>query len=275
MKGWRITILLPWDIARLFHRGLKSTYNLDKEIRPFIFQNPLGTDWTLIWQISAQPNAHLRILTSHTCGCAERCAAHRGQWIANLKPQCGGRRWRTGPPDVKGGRSKPTWSLPVTGISKGNRSMATMPPGPPLTLSSPGPPVSSCLILDMRWSEGKPHGVEPLGISKAGHTVSARLMESQIWHQPTGSVWGELRKGQWPLLTPMPDTSASPCMLLMLFKLPPRCWSSEGLSLSRWVCVWVLEEELLGAPAVSSTYSILSQFCSQELWGLIFLALEP
>ena len=34
-------------------------------------------------------------------------------------------------------------------------------------------------------------GVEPLWISKVSHTVLARLMESQIWHQPTGCMgWG-------------------------------------------------------------------------------------
>ena len=46
---------------------------------------------------------------------------------------------------------------------------------------------------------------ESLGISKAGQTVLARLMESQIWHQLAGSValLGEgSEKGQWPLLTP-------------------------------------------------------------------------
>ena len=49
-------------------------------------------------------------------------------------------------------------------------------------------------------------GVEPLWISKVGHTVLARLMDSQIWHQLT-SLWGEgFKKGQWPLLTLMPDT---------------------------------------------------------------------
>ena len=37
--------------------------------------------------------------------------------------------------------------------------------------------------------------VEPLCISKLGHTVLARLMESQIWHQPTGSVRGGFSKG--------------------------------------------------------------------------------
>ena len=38
-------------------------------------------------------------------------------------------------------------------------------------------------------------GVEPLWTSKVGHTVLATLMESQIWHQPTGSVRGGFSKG--------------------------------------------------------------------------------
>ena len=38
-------------------------------------------------------------------------------------------------------------------------------------------------------------GVEPLWISKVGHAVLGRSMESQIWHQPTGSVGGGLSKG--------------------------------------------------------------------------------
>ena len=47
-------------------------------------------------------------------------------------------------------------------------------------------------------------GTESLGISRVGQTVLARLMESQVWHQPAGSVvlWGDSsEKGQWPLLT--------------------------------------------------------------------------
>ena len=47
------------------------------------------------------------------------------------------------------------------------------------------------------------------------------------------------------------------------------------MSLSRPVLVRVFKEELLGAPAVSYTDSIPTGFCSQKLWGLIFLALEP
>ena len=38
-------------------------------------------------------------------------------------------------------------------------------------------------------------GMESLGISKVGQTVLTRLMESQIWHQPAGSVQGGFRKG--------------------------------------------------------------------------------
>ena len=38
--------------------------------------------------------------------------------------------------------------------------------------------------------------------------------------------------------------------------------------------MWVPEEELLRAPAASSTESIPTGFHSQKLWGLSFLALE-
>ena len=64
-------------------------------------------------------------------------------------------------------------------------------------------------------------GAESLGISKVGQTVLARL----IWHQLAGSValWGEgLEKGQWSLLTLMPDNSVPPCMLWVPFKLLPQ-----------------------------------------------------
>ena len=43
------------------------------------------------------------------------------------------------------------------------------------------------------WTH-KLSGAEPLGISKAGHTVLTRLMKSHIWHQPTCSVVGGLSK---------------------------------------------------------------------------------
>ena len=38
-------------------------------------------------------------------------------------------------------------------------------------------------------------GAESLGISKAGQTVLASLMESQMWHQLAGSVGRCFRKG--------------------------------------------------------------------------------
>ncbi|KAF6104168.1 hypothetical protein HJG60_011186 [Phyllostomus discolor] len=44
--------------------------------------------------------------------------------------------------------------------------------------------------------------MEPQMISRAGQTVFARLMGSQIWYQPAGSVavWEDSsEKGQWPL----------------------------------------------------------------------------
>ena len=39
--------------------------------------------------------------------------------------------------------------------------------------------------------------------------------------------------------------------------------------------MWVPQEELLRTAESSSTNSIPAGFCSQKLWGLIFLALEP
>ena len=73
-------------------------------------------------------------------------------------------------------------------------------------------------------------GVEPLGISKAGQTVLARLMESQIWHQLAGSVAlleEGSERGQWPLLTLMSGTPVSPSMPLVPFQMLPKCLCSE------------------------------------------------
>ena len=52
----------------------------------------------------------------------------------------------------------------------------------------------------------KSGGEESLGISKAGQTVLARVMESQIWHQLVSSFMEDLEQGQWLLLALMPDT---------------------------------------------------------------------
>ena len=62
---------------------------------------------------------------------------------------------------------------------------------------------AGCCLFDRIW-EARPAiimekklrcchklgGVESLGIFKVGHTILAMLMESQIWHQPIGSVGG-------------------------------------------------------------------------------------
>ena len=73
---------------------------------------------------------------------------------------------------------------------------------------------------------------ESLVISKVGHTVSARL--SLRYGTSLPALWREgLEKGQWPLLALISDTSVSPCMLLVTFKLPLWFWGSEGASLSR------------------------------------------
>ena len=120
------------------------------------------------------------------------------------------------------------------------------------------------------WAH-KLSGVEPLWTSKVGHTVLATLMESQIWHQPTGSVWGGLSKGQWPLL--------SPCQTLQSVSVYHwyawNCHASTGAQ-REWV--WVGESMCgfvpLRVSPVSSTDSIPSGFCNQKFWGLIFLAQE-
>ena len=60
-------------------------------------------------------------------------------------------------------------------------------------------------------------GTESQGISRAGQTVVARLMESQIWHQPASSValWGEgSEKGQWPLPAFLSERKLSPSSCL-------------------------------------------------------------
>ena len=38
--------------------------------------------------------------------------------------------------------------------------------------------------------------------------------------------------------------------------------------------MWIPQEELLRGPVASSPNSIPADFCSQKLWGLIFLSLE-
>ena len=104
---------------------------------------------------------------------------------------------------------------------------------------------------DLGWAHKKLGGVKSQVISTAGQTVLASLMESQICHLPASSVvlLGEgSEKGQLSLpnflcgrkcpLTSvlMPDTSVPPFMPLVPFQLLLWCWSSEGVSLSKFMC---------------------------------------
>ena len=85
-----------------------------------------------------------------------------------------------------------------------------------------------------RGQAQKQHGEKSLGVSTVGQTVSARLMGVSDMAPACQLCGGEgLEKGQWPLLALMPDTSVSSSMSLVPFKLPPRRWSSEGVSVSR------------------------------------------
>ena len=92
-------------------------------------------------------------------------------------------------------------------------------------------------------------GIESQGISSAGQTVLAKLMESKIWHLSASSMalWVQKRdnglclpfcceKSVLQAPTLMPDTSGPPCVPLVPYKLPPWCWSSEGMGLSKFMC---------------------------------------
>ena len=83
------------------------------------------------------------------------------------------------------------------------------------------------------WWACKLGKAESLGISKMSQIVLSKLMESQ-YGTSLAALFGEgLENGQWSLLTLIPDTSVSPCIPVLPFKLLPQCWSSEGVSLSR------------------------------------------
>ena len=94
-------------------------------------------------------------------------------------------------------------------------------------------------------------GTKPQWLPRVGQIALARLMETQIWHWPAGSValgGGVperdnslclpfcLRENCPPALTLMPDTSVPPAMSLVPFKLLPQCWGSERVGLSKSMC---------------------------------------
>ena len=100
------------------------------------------------------------------------------------------------------------------------------------------------------WKSHWAHNLDGTGsqeISRVGETLSARLMETQIWCLPASSVGGRgYRAGQqrnngsastavWekaspPALALRPDGSVTPHMSQMPFELLPKYWSSEGVS---------------------------------------------
>ena len=116
--------------------------------------------------------------------------------------------------------------------------------------------------------------VEPLWISKVGHTVLTRLMESQMWLQPINFVGEELSKGA--MASAGPDARHSSLLLYTTGALQAATLVLElSGSKSKYMSpVGFPQEELLRAPAASSTNPIPTAFCSQKLGVLIFLILE-
>ena len=64
-------------------------------------------------------------------------------------------------------------------------------------------------------------GTESLGISNAGQTLLARLMESQIWHQLATSVWGGFRKGTMASARPDARHFSSSLYATVAFRAAP------------------------------------------------------
>ena len=72
----------------------------------------------------------------------------------------------------------------------------------------------------------------------------------------------------------MSDTSVPPCMPLVPFKLLPWYWDSEGVGLSKSICRF-FKGNSLGLQKFLPLTQALLFFCSQKLWGFIFLGLTP
>ena len=105
-------------------------------------------------------------------------------------------------------------------------------------------------------------GVESLGISKAGQTVLARLMESHMWHQFARSVGGGFRKGRM--------ASAPLDARHFSFSLYTTGVFQAGNPV---IELRGSESEKVSPCVGSSTDPIPTGFCSHTLWELIFLAL--
>ena len=116
---------------------------------------------------------------------------------------------------------------------------------------------------------------ESLGISKVCQTVLARLNESQIWHPLASSVVGMFRK--WIMASAHLEATHFSFLLCTTgtFQAATLALELRG-SESEYVspCMGSLRGTAWGS-RVSSTNSIPTGFCSQKLWGPIFLALGP
>ena len=112
---------------------------------------------------------------------------------------------------------------------------------------------------------------QSLGISKVGQTVLTRLMESQIWHLLASCVTllGEgLEKGQWLARHFSFSQYATDAFQAATLVLELKRSKSESVS----PCVGSLRGTFGLQQFLPN--SIPAGIFSQELWGLIFLALE-
>ena len=118
-----------------------------------------------------------------------------------------------------------------------------------------------------------------------------RLMESQIWCLPARSValllhWRRAQTKDNGLFLPfcllescsqapslMPDTSFSPYMPLVPFKLLLWFWSSERMSLNKFVCGFFKGNYLGLQKFLTLTQSLL--VFAVRSYGVLFLTLEP
>ena len=76
-------------------------------------------------------------------------------------------------------------------------------------------------------------GAESLGISKAGSNNDSQV-DMVSYMAPACQLCGvRVQKRTMALLTLMTDTSVSPGIPLVPFKLLPKCWISEGVNLSK------------------------------------------
>ena len=99
-------------------------------------------------------------------------------------------------------------------------------------------------------------------------------MESQIWYQLASSVGEGLENGQWPLLTLMSDTSVSPCISLVPFKLLHWCWTQRERVWAGETMCGLFKGTAWGS-SIFFHWHDPYWFCSQKLWELTFLALKP